>query len=83
METYAKQMIDLQKTTFDKTFDTIVKFQDQAEKMTFDVLGQMPWVTEEGRKALDDSVKIFKNARDDYKKVVAGGFDRMEQVFVQ
>jgi hypothetical protein len=82
METYAKQMIDLQKTTFDKTFDTIVKLQDQAEKMTFDVIGQMPWVTEEGRKALDDSVKMFKNARDDYKKVVADGFDRMEQVFV-
>jgi len=82
METYAKQMIDLQKTTFDKTFDTIVKFQDQAEKMTFDVIGQMPWVTEEGRKALDDSVKMFKDARDDYKKVVADGFDRMEQVFV-
>ncbi len=82
METYAKQMIDLQKTTFDKTFDTIVKLQDQAEKMTFDAIGQMPWVTEEGRKALDDSVKMFKNARDDYKKVVADGFDRMEQVFV-
>ena len=82
METYAKQMIDLQKTTFDKTFDTIVKLQDQAEKMTFDVIGQMPWVTEEGRKALDDSVKMFKNAREDYKKVVADGFDRMEQVFV-
>jgi hypothetical protein len=83
MEAYAKQMIDFQKTTFDKTFNTIVKFQDQAEKMTYDVIGQLPWVTEEGRKAMDDSVKMFKNVRDDYKKVVTDGFERMEEVFIQ
>lgn len=83
METYARQMIDFQKTTFDNTFNTIVKLQDQAEKMTYDVIGQLPWVTDEGKKALDDSVKIFKNARDDYRKVVTDGFTKMEELFVQ
>jgi hypothetical protein len=51
--------------------------------MTYDVIGQLPWVTDEGKKALDDSVKIFKNARDDYKKVVTDGFAKMEEMFVQ
>jgi hypothetical protein len=83
MENYARQMIDFQKTTFDNTYNTIVKIQDQAEKMTFDVLGQMPWVTEEGKKALGESVRMFKNARDDYKKVVADGFTKMEELFLQ
>ena len=83
MENYARQMIDFQKTTFDNTYDTIVKIQDQAEKMTFDVLAQMPWVTEEGKKALGESVRMFKNVRDDYKKVVTDGFTKMEELFIQ
>ncbi len=83
MENYARQMIDFQKTTFDNTYNTIVKIQDQAEKMTFDVLGQMPWVTEEGKKALGESARMFKNARDDYKKVVADGFTKMEELLLQ
>jgi hypothetical protein len=83
METYARQMIDFQKTTFDNTYNTIVKIQDQAEKMTYDALGQLPWVPEEGKKALDQSVKMFKNAREDYKKVVNDGFAKMEELFIQ
>jgi hypothetical protein len=83
METYAKQIIDFQKSTFDNAFDTIVKLQDQAEKMTIDVLGQMPWMPEEGKKAFGDSIKMFKDARNDYKKVVTDGFDKMEEFFVQ
>lgn len=83
MENYARQMIDFQKTTFDNTYNTIVKIQDQTEKMTLDVLGQMPWVTEEGKKALGESVRMFKNVRDDYRKVVTDGFVKMEELFVQ
>ncbi len=81
MENYARQMIDFQKTTFDNTYNTIVKIQDQAERMTFDVLGQMPWITEEGKKALGESVRMFKNARDDYRKVVTDGFTKIEELF--
>jgi hypothetical protein len=83
MENYARQMIDFQKTTFDNTYNTIVKIQDQAEKMTFEALSQMPWVTEEGKKALGESVRMFKNVRDDYRKVVTDGFTKMEELFLQ
>jgi hypothetical protein len=83
METYAKQMIDFQKTTFDNAFNTIANLQDQAEKMTFDVIEQLPWMSQEGKKALDDSAKMFKEARANYKSAVNDGFSKMEELLVQ
>jgi hypothetical protein len=82
MENYVKQIIDFQKTTFDNTYNAIVQIQDQAEKLTNDVIGQMPWIPEEGKKAFGESVKMFKNAREDYKKMVSDGFVKMEEPFV-
>lgn len=82
MKEYAKQIIGFQKNTFDNTFNTVVQIQDQAEKLAYDVLGQMPWVPEESKKVMDDSVKMFKNAREDYKKMVNDGFVKMEELFV-
>jgi len=82
MEHYVKQIIDFQKTTFDNTYNAIIQIQDQAEKLACDVIGQMPWIPEEGKKAFDDSVKLFKNAREDYKKMVNEGFVKMEEPFV-
>jgi sugar-specific transcriptional regulator TrmB len=82
MESIARQMIDFQKTTFDNTFNTIVKIQDQAEKMTAEAMSQMTWLPEEGRKAIDNSIEMFKKARDDYKKAVNDGFAKIEEIFV-
>lgn len=82
MENYVKQIIDFQKTTFDNTYNAIVQIQDQAEKLANDVIGQMQWMPEEGKKAFDDSVKMFKNAREDYKKMVSDNFNKMEEPFV-
>jgi hypothetical protein len=82
MENYVKQIIDFQKSTFDNTYNAIVQIQDQAEKMAHDVIGQMTWLPEEGKKAFDDSVKMFKNAREDYKKMVSEGFGKIEDPFV-
>jgi hypothetical protein len=78
MENYVKQIIDFQKTTFDNTYNAIVQIQDQAEKLVHDVMGQMPWIPEEGKKAFDDSIKMFKNAREDYQKMVNDGFVKMK-----
>jgi hypothetical protein len=82
MENYVKQIIDFQKTTFDNTYNTITQIQDQAEKLALDVIGQMPWMPEEGKKAFDNSLKMYKNAREDYKKLVSEGFSKMEEPFV-
>jgi hypothetical protein len=80
MEAYdfAKQMIDLQKTTFQNTFNALTMFQEQTEKMATAFLNQTPGLSKEGRKAINEWVSAFKKARDDFKKAVDEGFEKVE-----
>jgi len=78
----AKQMITFQKSVFENAFNAMSMVQDQTEKMTGDFLGQLPWVNEEGKKALSNSIEFYKKARTDFKKAVDDGFTKMEELFV-
>ncbi|UCF03543.1 MAG: hypothetical protein JSV14_07900 [Deltaproteobacteria bacterium] len=77
----AKQMMDLQKATFDNSFQAMVLFQEQTEKMADTLLEQTFWMPEEGRKALSEWVKSYKKGRDDFKKVVDQNFKNAEAFF--
>ena len=77
----AKQMIDLQKATFDNSFQAMVLFQEQTEKMAETLLEKTFWMPEEGRKVLSDWVKSYKKGRDDFKKVVDQNFKNAEALF--
>jgi hypothetical protein len=82
METtqFAKQTLGFQKTMFDNSFNAMTMVQDQTEKMVNDYLNQLPWVTAEGKKTMQTSVDMTKKARDDFKKAVDEGFDKLEQL---
>jgi polyhydroxyalkanoate synthesis regulator phasin len=77
----AKQMIDLQKATFDNSFQAMVLFQEQTEKMANTLLEQTFWMPEEGRKVLGEWVKAYKQGRDEFKKVVDQNFKNAEAFF--
>jgi hypothetical protein len=77
----AKQMIDLQKTTFQNTFTALAMLQEQTEKMATAFLDQIPGLSKEGRKTINEWVGAFKKARDDFKKAVDEGFEKMETFF--
>ncbi len=79
----AKQTIAFQKTLFENTFGAMSMVQDQTEKMADTFLGQLPYDTEEGKKTMTDAVKMYKDARDNFKKAVDDGFAKMEEIFVQ
>ncbi len=79
----ANQTITFQKSLFENTFNAMNMVQDQTEKMTNTFLEQLPWVNEEGKKAVSDAVKMYKEARDNFKKAVDDGFVKMEEMFVQ
>lgn len=76
----AKQVIGFQKTLFDNTFNAVIVMQDNSENMMNGFLKQFPWVTEEAKKPLNDSITFIKRARDDYKKSVDQGFDKLEEL---
>lgn len=82
METvkFARQSLLFQKTIFENSFNALVLSQDQTEKMVSAYLEQLPWVTEEGRTSLKDTVDMAKKARDDFKKAVDEGYKKFEEL---
>lgn len=75
-----KQMIDFQKAAFDNTYAGLTVFQDYTENMTNGFLKQFPWVTEEGKKPIQNSFELMKKSREDYKKMIDQGFDKLAEM---
>ncbi|WDP91861.1 MAG: hypothetical protein HUN04_19965 [Desulfobacter sp.] len=81
--TMAKQMISFQKTVFDNSFNALAVVQDQTETMIKTFMGQFPMVTEESKKQLDETLEYTRKARDEFKKSVDEGYERIESLFDQ
>ena len=77
----AKQMIDFQKTAFDTTFNAVVMFQDQTEKMAGKLLNEITWIPAEGKRAIDDWAKAYKLERENLKKSMDENFKRADDFF--
>jgi hypothetical protein len=80
----AKQVIEFQKATFDNTFNVFSMIQDQTEKTfnTFLETGAWP-LPEEGKKVISEWTQSFKKGREEFKKVMDDGFDKVENYFVR
>jgi hypothetical protein len=79
--TPVKQLITMQKNFFDNAFEATCRLQDQAEEMNEALFKNMPFMTDPGKKMVDDAVAMGKKARDSYKKAVDEGFARLEDLF--
>lgn len=77
----AKQVIGFQKTVFDNSFNAMAVVQDQTETMITNVMGQLPWMTEDGKKQLSETFAFTKKARDDFKKAVDEGYAQFDKIF--
>ena len=77
----AKQMIDFQKTTFDNSFNAMVAFQEQTERMVNVLMEQAVWLPEDGKKAVNEWGAAYKKGRDDFKKSVDDNFSKVEGFF--
>lgn len=82
METikFARQSLLFQKTIFENSFNAMTLSQDQTEKMISAYLEQLPWVTDEGKKSLKDTVDMARRSRDDFKKAVDEGYKKFEEL---
>lgn len=76
-----KQMIDFNKAAFDNTFNAMVMLQEQTERMADTLMAQAEWLPEEGRKALKDWVKAYKEGRQAFKKGIDDSFAKVEEFF--
>lgn len=76
-----KQMIDFNKASFDNTFNALSMLQEQAERMTKQMLETAQWLPQEGKKAINEWLKAYKKGCEEYKKLVDDRFKDVEAFF--
>jgi hypothetical protein len=77
-KTMVKQVFDFQKNTFDNVYKSMVTIQDQAEKSVSFFLDRAPWIPEESKQIIIEWGNMYKKGRDDLKKAVDNGYEKME-----
>lgn len=78
-----KQMITFQKTLFENSYKTICMIQEQTEHIAIQLWNLFPWIPEEGRKLIDETLRNCKNAREEFKKIVDDGFAKIEELYTR
>jgi len=81
-KTMVKQVFDFQKNTFDNFFKSLSTVQDQAEKSMSFMLDRSPWLPEESKNVILEWGRIYKKGRDDFKRAMDDGYEKMESYFV-
>jgi polyhydroxyalkanoate synthesis regulator phasin len=76
-----QQMIDLQKTAFENSYNAMIMFQSQTEKMAESMISQNSLIPEEGQKMINEWILAYKKGREDFKKSVDENFTKMEEFF--
>jgi hypothetical protein len=76
----AKDIIGIQKQSFNNFMDTMILFQDQAEMTGRRWANQMGF-GEKAKKISDQWLTVFNKGRDDSRKLINDGFDGMEEYF--
>jgi phage-related protein len=79
--TFAKQMLDFNRTTFASTFGAMSLFQEQLEKMMTTFVELADWIPSEGKKAISDVAAMFRKTCSEFKKAVDENFVRVEALF--
>ncbi len=81
-KTMVKQAFDFQKAALDNVYRNLVAMQDQAEKSVSLFLDRIPWMPEESRQIIMEWGNMYKKGRDDLKRVMDDGYDKMESYLV-
>lgn len=77
-----KQMMELNKTSFENSFNMLVTIQDQMEKMVNNFVDMSPWFPSEGKKAFVNMMSMCKKSREEFKKILDDGYKKIEEYIV-
>lgn len=75
------QVLDFQKSTFNNTFNTLLKLQEQSEKIAESFMKDNTVIPDEGRKILDEWKLVMKKGQNEIKKSIDEGFSKAESFF--
>jgi hypothetical protein len=78
---FAKQIVDYQKVTFNSTFNTLARLQDQTENLTANFLEKTLGLPKESREAYSQWVSACKKGREEIKNTIDKNFSTIEGFF--
>ncbi|MBW1969647.1 MAG: hypothetical protein JRF45_07715 [Deltaproteobacteria bacterium] len=76
-----KQMVQFNKNAFDQGYNAMDKLQKQNEKMTNSFLDQATWLPEEGKKAVNEWMQLYKKGCNDFKRTADQNYKDAEKLF--
>jgi hypothetical protein len=80
-QTMNKQMTEFTRTTMDNTTKALAALQEQTEKMTNMFIDMLPWIPEEGKKALREWDKTYRKGLEDITAAVNESYKKVEGLF--
>jgi hypothetical protein len=80
---FVKQIVDYQKVTFNSTFNTLVRLQDQTENLTATFLEKTLGIPQESREAYSQWLSACKKGREEIKNAIDKNFSTIEDFFAQ
>ncbi len=78
---FAKQMLDLQKTTLDQSYNAMLAMQDQSEKLMQNAMEQASWIPDESKMVVKGWINTMKKSEEDCKQMIDDYFASMENFF--
>lgn len=75
-----KRTLELQKTAFDASYNTMVIIQGQAEKLTTEMWAKSN-IPKENVNAFVSSINEYKKKRDDLKQMMDESFENISKMF--
>lgn len=80
--TMTKQVLDLQKATFEGMTCSMLMFWEQTEKIFDSFLDQAVWLPEEGRKAFSEWIKINRKGYESFRNTLADSLSNVGSCFI-
>jgi len=77
------QVVEYQKTLFDNSFAMMATLQDQGHQIIDQTFEKSPLLPDDSKKMCSYWVDLAKQNRENCKKYVDSGFDRIEKFFAE
>ena len=78
-----QEMIKFNKSALDDTFNTITTIQDQSARMFTAFMDKAHWLSDDGKKAINDWLAAYKKGRDDMKAATDEKYEKVANYFMR
>jgi len=78
-----RQMIDFHKSFSDNTYDVMMTLLEQGARMANTMLAGATWIPNESKRAVNESMSIYRKGCEDMKSILDEGFKSLQELFAE